>query len=360
METVNSEQVGSSILSTLMKSLHEGVLIVNNLNVIEGNNEAALKILGIAPNTALAGKHIHDVNTETPAIRELFNFLANQKANTAADITNLEKGYTHNGTYSIRSFREGSNGDLMKIIVLHDIRTTNKTAETIMAHTRSLEKSNSELDQFAHIVSHDLKAPLRAISNLSLWLEEDLGTSLTGENRDNFVKLRSRVVRMESLINGILEYSRVGREQVSNERVDVYTLLTELVELLSPPAHIKIHLSEGMPALDTAKVMLSQVFSNLISNAIKYNNKAEGVIKIYGSEKETEFEFVVEDNGPGIPPEYHEKIFQIFQTLQARDKFESTGIGLTIVRRILTAKGGDIRVVSAPGEGSKFIFTWPK
>jgi light-regulated signal transduction histidine kinase (bacteriophytochrome) len=247
-----------------------------------------------------------------------------------------------------------------KMVLFRDITAQKKATEKIAEYTVKLEKSNKELDQFAYIVSHDLKAPLRAISNLSLWLQEDLGASLSEDSKNNLTMLRNRVKRMESLINGILDYSKVGRDQMPSARIDVFRLLGEVLELLSPPPHIKVEINREMPVMEAPKIMLLQVFSNLIGNAIKYNDKKEAHIKVYSTEKTNSYEFTIEDNGPGIAPEYHEKIFVIFQTLQSRDKFESTGIGLTIVKRILDERGGKIWVESHEGKGSKFIFDWPK
>jgi signal transduction histidine kinase len=348
----------SGILSELMTCMHEGLLILNHLNIVEAVNQAALTILGLAAHEDCVGRHISDIRANTRELNELFTSFAEGDKNINRDDCGEEKQMED--SYSVRTFQHEADNSFVKLIILHDISSTNKAAETVAEHTRSLEKTNSELDQFAHIVSHDLKAPLRAISNLSLWLEEDLGASLSGDNKDNFNKLRSRVVRMESLINGILEYSKVGREQIPNESIDVFKLLNDVIELVGPPSHIKVEIGPDMPVIEAPRIMLVQIFSNLISNAIKYNDKSEGIVKVLAIERENCFEFIVQDNGPGIAPQYHEKIFVIFQTLQARDKFESTGIGLTIVKRVLAARGGKIWIESALGEGSKFIFAWPK
>lgn len=341
--------------------MHEGLLILNKENYIESANAAALHLLGYQACSELTGKHVQELYAFPDALE---NLLALQNEGEAID--NWENtfvrsdGNSFTGSYSLRIIKNGNQSPLIKMILFRDISAEKKSAQMIAAHTSSLEKSNKELDQFAYIVSHDLKAPLRAISNLSEWLQEDLGDSLSDESKKNITMLRSRVVRMESLINGILEYSRVGRAEMPAESVDTFRLVSEVIELLTPPPHIKIEITSEMPTLDAPRIMLLQVFSNLISNAIKYNDKEQGIIKIGSCEKEKEFEFSVEDNGRGIDPQYHEKIFVIFQTLQSRDKFESTGIGLTIVKRILHARGGQVRVESKPGEGSKFIFTWPK
>lgn len=223
-----------------------------------------------------------------------------------------------------------------------------------------LKKVNEHLDQFAYIVSHDLRAPLRAISSLSGWIKEDLGNKLSEENRKNMNLLENRVNRMDALISGILEYSKVGRMKVATEIVDVNKLLAEIIDLLAPPPAFSITIQPGIPSLTTEKILLQQVFSNLINNAIKYNDKDKGKIDISMVQSEEFYEFTVADNGPGIAPEHHHKIFGIFQTLEQKDKVESTGIGLGIVKKIIDEHSGKIWIDSEKGSGAKFIFTWPK
>ena len=231
----------------------------------------------------------------------------------------------------------------------------------VLAQTTAiLEKRNAELDQFAYIVSHDLKAPLRAIANLSHWLEEDLAEHLTPETRHQMNLLRSRVHRMEALINGILQYSRVGRVRTELELVDVEALLKEVIDSLAPPPEFTITVMPEMPTLWTERLPLEQVFANLISNGIKHNHRKDGQIRISGEEQTDCYEFAITDNGPGIAPEFHEKVFVMFQTLEPRDKVESTGVGLAIVKKIIDDKGGIISLESDGIQGSKFRFTWPR
>ncbi len=227
-------------------------------------------------------------------------------------------------------------------------------------YAKELERSNKELDQFAYVTSHDLKAPLRAISNLTSWIEEDLGENLQKEVKEKMELLKNRVKRMENLINAILEYSRVGRIKGTIEKVNLNLMIRDIIEFISPPASFEIFIQENMPSFETEKIRLEQVFANLISNAIKHHNKERGKIEITYKDLENFYEFTVKDDGPGIAPEYHEKIFEIFQTLQARDKFESTGIGLTLVKKIVEAQGGKVYLISEEGKGSSFVFTWPK
>jgi light-regulated signal transduction histidine kinase (bacteriophytochrome) len=222
-----------------------------------------------------------------------------------------------------------------------------------------LEKTNKELDQFAYVVSHDLKAPLRAISSLTTWLEEDLANNLNADTKENFLTLKNRVIRMENLINGVLQYSKAAKT-TNRETVDTGIMIREIIQSLECPAHIQILTGVNFPVLQTEKIKLEQVFTNLVSNAIKYNNREQGVIKISCADFEEWSQFYIEDNGPGIDKKYHQKIFEIFQTLETVSHPENTGVGLTIVKKIVEENKGKIWVESEIGKGSKFIFIWPK
>jgi PAS domain S-box-containing protein len=250
---------------------------------------------------------------------------------------------------------------ISKFIRVESDITERKMAEEKMAeYYRYLEKANKELDKFAYVVSHDLKAPLRAIANLSTWIEEDIGDKFTADTTEHFKILRGRVVRMEGLINGILDYSRADRVKSPNSKVDVSELLKETIDLATLEADVHFTLPDKLPVLMTERMKLEQVFSNLISNAIKHNDKPKTEIKITCEEDQDDYMFSVEDNGPGIDPQYHEKVFVIFQTLQARDSFESTGVGLAIVKKIVDEIGGKIWIESEPGKFARFVFKWPK
>ncbi|HYO58987.1 PAS domain-containing sensor histidine kinase [Archangium sp.] len=224
----------------------------------------------------------------------------------------------------------------------------------------ALERSNRELDQFAYVASHDLKAPLRGIANLSQWIEDDLKDVMIDETREQMRLLRGRVERMEALINGILDYSRAGRVRSRPEPVDVGRLLAECVELLAPTPVTHVEVASGMPTLRTERVPLQQVFLNLLGNAFKHAGKPDVRVRVEARQVDAFWEFSVADNGPGIAPEYHERIWGIFQTLRARDELESTGIGLSVVKKIVEARGGRAWLESALGQGAIFRFTWPK
>ncbi|MBW4683412.1 MAG: PAS domain S-box protein [Microcoleus vaginatus WJT46-NPBG5] len=234
-----------------------------------------------------------------------------------------------------------------------------KKAEELARLSEALERSNKELEQFAYVTSHDLKAPLRGIASLSEWIEEDLAEHLTRESREHMILLRGRVHRMEALIEGILQYSRAGRLQLI-ETVNVGNLLSGAIDLLAPPPEAKIIVEPEMPILKTERVPLQQVFMNLINNAIKHARRHDICVRVGGHKVGKYYEFYVSDNGPGIAPEYHQKIWVIFQRLESRDKHEGTGIGLSVVKKIIESRGGKVWIQSEVGAGATFYFTWPK
>lgn len=224
----------------------------------------------------------------------------------------------------------------------------------------ALALSNSDLEQFSYVASHDLKAPLRGIANLSSWIEDDLGSAVTEEARKQFALLRGRVQRLEALINGIAEYSRAGRESGQVERVDVETMLKEVCDLAAPNAQVKIVVATAMPKLWTSPTPLQQIFSNLISNAMKHATPHQGCITIRSDNDSGLWRFSVSDNGPGIDPAFHKRIFELFQTLDSKDRVEGSGIGLALVKKLVERYGGSVMVKSALGEGATFSFTWPE
>lgn len=258
---------------------------------------------------------------------------------------------------SVSQFKNGEK--TLRLIVAQDIREIKEQERQLKSYLTQIERSNKELEQFSYVAAHDLKAPLRAISNLATFIEEDL-EDVSQSVQKNILLLKGRISRMEALVNGILSYARSGKIKVQPEMTDVAEMLEEIVDGLGARQSALVQIDEGMPKLLTQKVLLEQVMANLISNACKYNTNPEPVISIASRESGPFYEFSVSDNGSGIPMDCREKIFQIFQTLHARDQYESTGIGLSIVKKIVEEKGGKIEVDSTPGEGCTFRFTWPR
>jgi PAS domain S-box-containing protein len=244
-------------------------------------------------------------------------------------------------------------------VALADTKAARDAAERAAA---AATEAYRELDQFAYVASHDLKAPLRGIANLAQWLQDDMGEQLTGDSKEHMRLLQGRVRRMEALIDGILAYSRAGRRLTPPEPVEIGALVRDVIELLAPSAEVRIQMPDQFPTIEAERVPLQQVFMNLIGNAIKFTRavRSDAVIRIAWRDVADGFEFTISDNGPGIAPEYHDRIWGIFQTLAARDKVEGTGIGLSVVQKIVESRGGKVSIESAPGEGATFRFVWAK
>jgi signal transduction histidine kinase len=233
-----------------------------------------------------------------------------------------------------------------------EMRVSERTAE--------LERSNRELNQFAYVASHDLKAPLRAIDNLAGWISEDAAGTLPPRSAEHLMKMRGRVKRMERLLEDLLAYSRAGRVRPPTETVDVDLLVADVTALLGLPPRFAVVVETPGVRLRTPRVSLELVLRNLIGNAIKHHDRERGTVWVRALVSGDMMEFSVRDDGPGIAPQYHAKIFEMFQTLQPRDQTEGSGMGLAIVKKLVESYGGEIRVDSAVGEGATFCFTWPR
>ncbi|MEZ5692000.1 MAG: ATP-binding protein [Rickettsiales bacterium] len=232
----------------------------------------------------------------------------------------------------------------------------------VKMQTIALKRSNEELERFAYVASHDLKAPLRAIDQLSNWLEEDLGPLLDGDNKENMETLRGRVRRMNNLLDSLLEYSRIGVKinNKDNPVIKGSDLITDIKQLLNPPKDFTISADDTFNGLLVYRMPLHQVMLNLINNAIKHHDKDDGHIEVSAKEMNTHYEISVKDDGPGIAEKFHRKIFEMFQTLQPRDKVEGNGMGLALVSKIVTTMNGNIYIESTEGSGAVFRFTWSK
>ena len=249
------------------------------------------------------------------------------------------------------------------VFIIRDI-TYRKKSEQILAKLNAdlhktileLKKSNQELCSFAHVIAHDLKSPLRGIGSIADRLIRKNTNSLDNEGKDQLRLLIIRVKRMSEFIDGILRYSEIGHVFEEQEAIEVNSLVTEIISEMAIPDNFNI-ITENLPTIHFERLRLKQILQNLVSNAVKYMDKTKPVIKIDCVDDGPFWKFSVADNGCGIKEQYFEKIFEIFQTLSSRDKNESTGIGLTIVKKIVELYGGKVWVTSKPGQGSTFFFT---
>nr|WP_320161014.1 ATP-binding protein [uncultured Methanoregula sp.] len=343
-------------LKTIMQSIQAGVLIIDaETHLITDINPKALSIIG-AKREDVVGRICHTFVCPAEVNKCPITDL-NQPVDNAERILIDIHGQQIPIIKSVNSIMLGTRHMLIESFV--DIRERKKMEEQNAQLIRELEAANSELKDFAYIVSHDLKAPLRAIGSLSQWLYSDYKDKFDDDGKTQLDLLVNRVQRMQNLIEGILEYSRVGRVREQRDLVSLDAAVPEVIDSLSVPPHIAVTIDTPLPTVLYEKTRIRQVFSNLIGNAAKYMDKPAGEIHISCIQEGTFWKFSVRDNGPGIEERYFEKIFQIFQTLQPRDHVESTGIGLSIVKRIVEVNGGRIWVESEPGKGSIFYFTVP-
>ncbi len=225
---------------------------------------------------------------------------------------------------------------------------------------RKQAEINEELSHFAYVISHDLRAPLRGIRLISEWLCEDYSEKLGAEAKEQIALLQNRVNRVHSLVDGVLQYSRIGRIKENPVAVNLNELLPMIVETVAPPAHIRITIAPHLPTLTGEKTRILQVFQHLLTNAVKFMDKPQGEVHVGCVEEPQCWRFRVADNGPGIASKDFERVFKLFQTLPRRDDSESTGVGLTIAKKIVELYGGKIWIESEVGQGSTFFFTFPK
>lgn len=351
----------------LLESTDEGIYGIDEASRCSFINTAGAALLGYAPadvlgrdTHALFHHHHSDGRPYAETDCPIFHALADGKpARERDELFWRRDGRPLPVEYAASPIVDA--GRVIGAVVAFNDITERKRAERERERLiGALARSNAELDQFAYVASHDLKAPLRGIANLSEWIEEDLGDAVPEPVREKMVLMRGRVHRLEALIDGILQYSRAGRVRAQPEPVDVGALLQEVVELLAPPPEVTVRIAPGMPTIETERTPLQQVFMNLIGNAIKYNRRPGATVDVTVRDAGPFYAFSVADNGPGIAPEYHDRIFGIFQTLESRDRVEGTGIGLSVVKKMVELRGGHVTLVSAPEQGATFTFEWPR
>ncbi|KAA9346128.1 sensor histidine kinase [Adhaeribacter soli] len=223
-----------------------------------------------------------------------------------------------------------------------------------------LQKINAEFEEFSYIVSHDLKAPVRAITNLASWIEEDLEGTLPEDSQENFRLLKNRVGRLEKMIQALLEFSRVARLQLETGAVDVKSKIEKLAHEVAENRELKLTISGKIAPLETYAEKLTFVLGELLRNAIFFNSKTQPEIKVELQENAEALQITIADNGPGFPETSLPKLFTMFYTVLPKDQLETTGAGLAIVNKIVNFVGGKITAGNHPEGGAVFTLTWPK
>lgn len=244
------------------------------------------------------------------------------------------------------------------VSIVRDITDRRRAERQLQEYARTLAEANRELDDFAHSVAHDLKGPLKAVEQISVWLEEDLEGRLDPDVRDKLTLLRERIRRMQEFIEAMLDYARAGRPGARTEPVPVGDVLREVVETVAAPPAFRFELPADPPTIETERVKLAQVFQNLIGNAVAYHDREDGCVRVTVADAGPFWEFTLADDGPGIPAEAADRVFLMFERAAAGDG--GSGVGLAIVKRVVETHGGVVALTPSPGRGTTFRFTWPK
>lgn len=265
------------------------------------------------------------------------------------------------GSYRVLSWRSSASIEHSLIyITAVDVTDQVVLRKELARHRHELERSNEALDEFAYVASHDLRAPLRDIDNLASWLEEDVADLLPAESLEHLAKIRMRIDRMERLLTDLMRYSRIGRKKSGTETIDLAEIVRQSLELSGVPESFSVEVDLDVGPFEGPSVRLTQVLTNLISNAVKHHVRDDGQIRISARDKGAMVHIEVADDGPGIDSEYHERVFELFRTMRAPTDPESSGVGLALVRKIVTTYGGSVEIVSEPGHGATFIVDWPR
>jgi len=361
----------TALLATIVESSDDAILSKTLDGIIMTWNRGAERIFGYTPEEAI-GKPILMLIPEEHRQEETYilSELTHGRATDHFETVRLHKsGKSIDVSITVSPVRDPSGRIIGASKIVRDISAKKQAEAEAAEYTRALVRSNQALDEFAYAASHDLKAPLRVIDNASKWLEEDLESKLTPETRENMQLLRGRVRRMERLLDDLLAYSRIGRkldaefaEEIAGD-VLIQDVLAMVLPAFGSAGGFAVEVSPAFAEIKVCRMPLQQIFMNLITNAIRHHDRKEGHIEVTveptASAHEPMLTFAVKDDGPGIAPQFHDRIFQMFQTLKPRDQVEGSGMGLAMARKYVEVSGGTIWVESAEGRGSTFRFTWP-
>ncbi|MFW8595502.1 sensor histidine kinase [Cribrihabitans neustonicus] len=365
-KTALAIQGNEARLDAVVAGSVDGIIIIDEHGTIESFNPACEELFGFSAEEVL-GQHV-SMLVPVPYRQQSAEYLRRyQEAHDVSvidgnrEMVGLRKdGSTFPFERSLGETRVG--GKTLLTLIIRDITDRKKAEEEREIYIERLARSNQELDQFAYVASHDLKAPLRVIDNASRWLEEDLEGKLDEESLENMALLRNRVERMEKLLDDLLEYSRIGRQ--TDDRYTTRTsgaeLMKDVLLLVEKPERFEIKVSPEFSRIALNAMPVQQIFVNLINNSIKHHDKDTGRIEIGVEDRGEKYLFSVRDDGPGIAPRFHDQIFKMFQTLKPRDRVEGSGMGLAIIHKHVQHFGEAISVDSAEGQGAEFRFTWPK
>ncbi|WP_176439115.1 sensor histidine kinase [Puniceibacterium sediminis] len=345
----------------ILRQTAEGVLTMDDLGHLRTINPSGIRMFGLS-DVDYVGWHVNRLMPDwvDTGTAEMPFDAANLLPDTGSRefIAVHQDGSAFPVDVAISHFRVGA--ALYVAAMVRDISEREQHLQELTTLIEALKRSNTELDSFAYVASHDLKAPLRVIDNASKWIEEDLAGKLDPESRENLDLIRSRINRMERLLDDLLEHSRIGRVDHGTQMVNGSVLLEEVRGLLPFTPEFKIGVGPGFDDITLPVLPLRPILQNLIGNAIKHHDRSAGRIQLEITETADAVTFRVTDDGPGIAPEHHERVFGLFQTLHPRDEVEGSGMGLAMVKKNVEVFGGSLRLISDGVRSTTFEFTLPK
>lgn len=358
------------ILQSILDSMGDGVIVADEQGTFIHWNPEAEHLVGSGPKSNMPSRWMADYGLIKPETGKpfpldempLYRAMLGEASDQVEMISRRESGEDIILSATGRALKDKAGTLKGGVVVFRDVTETKLASEQLKHYSKALEHKNQELQDFAYVASHDLKAPLRAISQISQWLAEDLGDDLPEESGRLLELLHSRVHRMQGLLDDLLRYARAGHQNVPVESVDTASLVKEVADLMGLLPKFTVEAASSLPVFETGRGPLEQVIRNLLGNAAKHHDQEQGKLSVSCSKVKEEgiefYKFVVEDDGPGIPPEFHTRVFKMFQTLKPRDTVDGSGMGLALVQKIVHSCGGSIELHSE-GRGTQVSFTWP-
>ena len=345
--------------SSIIANMNLGLLEVDNNDIIQLVNQSFCAMSGFSE-IELLGKKAADVLRVKE--REIIKSKEDKRLKGESDsyeVQILDKSGEIKHWLISGAPRVDKHNTVIGSIGIHLDITKQKVLELQKEQlVQELENSNKGLQEYAHIVSHDLKSPLRSISALSTWLQEDYKDILDETGNQHLQMMQEKVASMDKLISGILEYSTANSSNLDNTTVDLNTVIEIIKETIYIPDHVELSVPKKLPNIIADKTKMHQLFQNILSNAVVHIEKEKGLVEVLFLENVDHWQFTIADNGVGIPEKHHKKIFEIFQSIGNKER--STGIGLSIVKKIVDRYNGEVWVESEVGNGTQFHFTLKK
>jgi two-component system, sporulation sensor kinase E len=345
--------------SGIIANMNLGLIEVDTEDTIQLVNQSFCEMSGYSEAELLGKKASKMLRNKHAKLVEEKDGLREKGISDSYEIEILRKDNSERHWLVSGAPRYDETGQLVGSIGIHLDITDQKELEFQKAELfKALEHRNKELQEYAHIVSHDLKSPLRSISALSTWMLEDYSDKLDENGVMNLQHMQDKVERMDKLIDGILKYSSVQSSTDNRVAVDVNEVISDICEIIFIPEHVKVGTKSKLPTIQADPTKIHQLFQNIIGNAVNHIEREKGWVEVAYEDQGSHWMFSIADNGVGIPKEYHEKIFKIFQSVGNKER--STGIGLSIVKKIIDLYNGKIWLESAQDEGTTFYFTLEK